>query len=204
MKQRVLALFMCVLTIILLAACVSLAPLPTPTLTASPAPTLPPTPTFTPSPTPTPEPCPTDPAEWTFSRVEAQGLPNQGWFKIRPACVYDGLAKTVAWYMMVSVMGYSGPEAAQLLSFSEMPIALTSRIKINYVGGGPHPVELAFSLSVTEKQRQWLIWRGKPSTSHWLGGCYETKQIVGNQVERWAPYPVLCTVQVQGIVDPVY
>lgn len=166
---------------------------------------VPPTPTFTPSPSPTPEACPTDPAEWSFSIVEAQGrAANKGWFKIRPTCVYDGLAKTVAWVLMTTAMGYPGPEAAQALGFEAMPIALTSRIKINYLGGGPNPVELYFPISVSKNYVQWMIWRGKPSFSFWLGGCYETKTVVGNQVESWAPYPVLCTVQWQGIVDPVY
>ncbi len=99
-------------------------------------------------------------------------------------------------------MGYPGPEAARLLGLAEMPIALTSRVKINYVSGGPRPVELLVGLSVSKNYAQWTTWRGKPNTSLWLLGCYKTWQIVGNRVKRWAPYPVLCTVYEQRIIEP--
>ncbi|MDO9128510.1 MAG: hypothetical protein Q7U34_01460, partial [Anaerolineales bacterium] len=68
------------------------------------------------TPTATPEPCPSNPSDWTFF------YPYPGYdgnlHKIKPACVYEGLERTVAWVMLASSMGYSGDEAAEALGFA--------------------------------------------------------------------------------------
>jgi hypothetical protein len=72
---------------------------------ATPAPPATPWPTRTPTPPPTPTPtpvvdeagCPADPKEWTLEPIViAPGAKPLDLFRIRPDCVYRGLAKSVA------------------------------------------------------------------------------------------------------------
>lgn len=82
-------------------------------------------PTATPTATPEPfdelraAPCPTNPSDWTFS-YPYPGY-NGNLHKIGPACVYEGLERTVAWLLLAGSMGYSGDEATEALGFAELP-----------------------------------------------------------------------------------
>src|SRR3990170_4483366 len=47
-------------------------------------------------PLPAPDGCPREPESWAFLDV----FPNSNYKRIEPACVYAGLAKSVAWHML--------------------------------------------------------------------------------------------------------
>src|SRR5512134_3165658 len=61
--------------------------------------------------------CPTDSAEWSFTPT----LISENYQIIQPACVYQGLERTIAWALAVGE-GYSRAEATQQLGFTEMPM----------------------------------------------------------------------------------
>ncbi|MBT3392363.1 MAG: hypothetical protein HN413_18345, partial [Chloroflexi bacterium] len=85
-----------------------------PTETNTPLPTL--TNTPVPTNTPTPEPCPENPDEW----ILVDALYDYNLKRIKPACVYEGLERTAAWHLL-SYMGYTEPEAAEMMGFEEIP-----------------------------------------------------------------------------------
>jgi hypothetical protein len=58
--------------------------------------------------------CPTDPGDWGFSPTYS----SQTFSVIQPACVYQGLEKTIAWALAVRE-GYSRADATQLLGFTD-------------------------------------------------------------------------------------
>jgi hypothetical protein len=60
--------------------------------------------------------CPDDPKAWELLAI-AQG---DSFKRIAPPCVYDGLARTVAWDLL-RVLGYSAPEATEKLGFASFP-----------------------------------------------------------------------------------
>ena len=61
--------------------------------------------------------CPTDSSEWSFTPT----MISENYQIIQPACVYQGLEKTIAWALAIRE-GYSRAEATELLGFSEMPM----------------------------------------------------------------------------------
>ncbi|MBL0348094.1 hypothetical protein [Candidatus Villigracilis affinis] len=61
--------------------------------------------------------CPTDSSEWSFTPT----MISENYQIIQPACVYQGLEKSIAWALAVRE-GYSRAEATELLGFSEMPM----------------------------------------------------------------------------------
>ena len=158
-------------------------------------------PTATPTATPEPfdelraAPCPTNPSDWTFS------YPYPGYdgnlHKIGPACVYEGLERTAAWVLLASSMGYSGNEAAEALGFAEMPFKPVYKMKImTDFSKGPMEATVAWpALSFIPEVHFWRIRPdGRPAVIYTMRGCYRTRSIVGNQVEEWGDYPVMCVL----------
>ncbi|NCP16042.1 hypothetical protein GW866_03230 [bacterium] len=146
------------------------------------------------TPTATPEPCPSDPSDWTFS-YPYSGY-NGNLLKIEPACVYEGLERTVAWVLMSSNMGYNGDEAAAALGFEEMPFKPVTKMKIMTDYKGPMEMTVSWSeLSFNPELRFWGVRNdGKPGRIFVLRGCYRTSTIVGLKVEEWGDYPVMCSI----------
>ena len=160
-----------------------------PTLTHTPAPTN----------TPTPEPCPENPDEWTL--VDA--LDDYNLKLIEPACVYEELERTVAWHLL-SYMGYTEPEAAEMMGFEEIPdwiLFSDDRAAETVTGmtntGGPMEMELR-RRAYHPEYRNWNI-QESPSISanmtYTLNGCYRTQIVSGEQVEDWGmDFPVVCVL----------
>ncbi len=69
--------------------------------------------------------CPTDPSEWSFTPT----LISENYQVIQPACVYQGLEKTIAWALAVRE-GYSRAEATEQLGFTEMPMRQLESVTI--------------------------------------------------------------------------
>jgi len=61
--------------------------------------------------------CPTDSSEWSFTPT----MISENYQIIQPACVYQGLEKTIAWALAIRE-GYSRAEATELLGFNEIPM----------------------------------------------------------------------------------
>ncbi|MBK7453939.1 MAG: hypothetical protein IPJ46_09570 [Anaerolineales bacterium] len=61
--------------------------------------------------------CPGDSSDWSLSPTYASRTYNV----IQPACVYQGLEKTIAWALAVRE-GYSRARATELLGFDDMPM----------------------------------------------------------------------------------
>lgn len=168
---------------------------PTPTLTPTVTATLPPDVTPSPTPTETPVPCPVDPQAWTLSDI----LPDDNFKRITPDCVYDGLARTVAWELLINSMGYTVPEVNEILGFAEAPRKLQPTIKAMTNTKGPMDIELSYS--ETWKGRfhpEYRTWQlddaEQPAIAYTLRGCFRTSTIVGNERRVWGEYPVICVV----------
>jgi len=147
------------------------------------------------TPTATPEPCPTNPSDWTFS-YPYPGY-NGNLLKIEPACVYEGLERTVAWVLMSSSMGYDGDEATKALGFEEMPFKPVTKMKIMADFKGPMEMDINWSeLSIDPGMYFWSVRTdGKPGGWNFvLRGCYRARSIVGLEVDEWGDYPVICTL----------
>jgi hypothetical protein len=146
---------------------------------------------------PTPEACPLDPKEWQLLEI----APNDNFKRITPFCVYDGLARTVAWDLL-RVSGYSAPEATEALGFGEFPRQPEPEITGLTNTRGPMTIELEYAGGEVKKQvgrpdfRTWIVdqW-GNPGIVFTLRGCYRTETVQGSRVESWGvAYPVLCVV----------
>lgn len=145
----------------------------------------------------TSEACPLDPNEWEFLEI-AQ---SDNFKRIAPPCVYDGLARTVAWDLL-RVMGYSATEAADLLGFIEFPWQPMAEIIGLTNTRGPMPIALANPNAEEIKQashpdfRAWIVdQQGRPGVTFTLRGCYRTETIRGGRAESWGvAYPVICVV----------
>ena len=168
-----------------------------PTATNTPLPTL----TSTPAPTNTLtlEPCPTDSDAWTLVDV----LDEYNLKRIEPACVYEGLERTVAWHLL-SYMGYTEPEAAGMMGFDEIPdwvLFLDDRTTRSVTGmtntGGPMEMVLR-QRSYHPEYHNWNI-RETPSISanmtYALNGCYRTETVNDDQIADWGmAFPVVCVL----------
>lgn len=145
----------------------------------------------------TPGACPADPHSWQLLPI-AQ---DNNFKRIDPACVYDGLARTVAWDLL-RVTGYSAPEAAEILGFADLPWRPTSRIIGMTNSQGPMPIALSDpSYEETEGVRHpglhvWIVNReGISAATFTLRGCYRTETVQGDRVQSWGKkYPLLCVV----------
>ncbi len=169
-------------------------PVPTGTFTpTSVPPTLSPgtpLPTATEIPTETPIPCPTDPEQWDLVDMR-EGI-TDNFKKIVQTCVYDGLARTVAWALAIEE-GYSRAEAADVLGFDDLPMVWGTRV-IKGMSNTKGPMET--EVHYTPYHLDFTTWalnpNLKPSITYTLRGCYRTRTIVGATVETWSEYPVIC------------
>ena len=134
--------------------------------------------------------CPTDASEWSFTPT----LISENYQVIQPACVYQGLEKTIAWALAVRV-GYSRAEATEQLGFSEMPMRQFEHVEA--LGNSDGPQDLPVSFIPTQPNfTEWHVdANGNPAIAYALRGCFRTSTIVGNKVEIWGEeYPVICMV----------
>ena len=153
--------------------------------------------TLPPTATPTLEPCPTDYKDWTFASFTHGG----NYKRIDPACVYEGLGRTVAWNMLYMGMGYDDLEAAQMLGFDELPQQLTPEVMAMTNQKGPLAIEFAYSEDAPEYVPDFHVWLtngdGQPGMTITLRGCFRTYDIAGNEIRSWnEDYPVICSVSI--------
>jgi len=147
----------------------------------------------------TPETCPEDPSAWDLLDIAR----NDNFKRIAPPCVYDGLARTVAWDLL-RVMGYSATEAADMMDFVDLPLQPAPKIIGMTNTRGPMNIDLEIADEEVNKQlrhpefRTWIVDQvGNPGMTFTLRGCYRTETLNGNHVESWGvKYPVVCVVSV--------
>lgn len=134
--------------------------------------------------------CPTDSSEWSFTPT----MISENYQIIQPACVYQGLEKTVAWALAVR-QGYSRAEATALLGFTQMPIRQMETVMIPKNANDLVDVPVSF-IPPHPEFREWrLNERGEPAITYALRGCFRTSSIRGNRLETWGgDYPVICLV----------
>lgn len=150
----------------------------------------PPAPTATGEPTPAG--CPDDPTLWTFQDI----FTGENLKRIEPDCVYEGLAQTVAWHMLER-MGYSKPEAGEMLGFDGLPYRPVETIRGLTSLKGPLDLAVTMEWGPHPDYRYWTLDAdGNPGMAYALQGCYRARTVTGNQVEQWGPYPVHCLVAV--------
>jgi len=148
---------------------------------------------------PVAEACPTNPANWTLVEI----LPGDNFQRIAEECVYDGLAKSVAWALAVRE-GYTRAEATQALGLAEAPMRRLHEIMTLTNTRGPLTVALTF----TPPHPDFAEWRvsaaGEAAISYGLRGCFRTIEITGNQSRSWnAAYPVMCVLSEDSRADLV-
>jgi hypothetical protein len=140
--------------------------------------------------TPSSEKCPTDPGSWGLFDV----YPDDNYKRIEPACVYQELARTVAWHMLER-FGYTKSEAAELLGFSVLPWQPSQSIKGLTNTQGPMLIPVDMEWAPHPVYRTWLVDAdGQPALAYSLRGCYRARTVVGSSVESWGAYPVICVV----------
>ncbi len=149
-----------------------------------------------PSPTVPAEACSTSPDEWTLIEID----PGAHLKRIEPACVYDGLARTVAWSLLAH-MGYTEAAAAEMMVFARIPnwiLTVDDRatvIKGMSDTGEPVDIELDYR-PFHPNYRNWDIQDTSPISQmlvYALYSCYRTQTVNGDQVEDWGmEYPVVC------------
>jgi hypothetical protein len=147
-------------------------------------------------PTPTPETCPSDPAGW---QLVDSGIPGDNLERIEPACVYDGLGRTIAWVLAIRE-GYSRAEAAQALGFTQPPAqAKMSAIKVIDPVGSPLVASLIM-VPLTAGYFEWSIdGEDLPAVYYFPQGCFrgiDTRiDTVGSEVQTWnGSSPVICYI----------
>ena len=147
-------------------------------------------------PTLTPEACPSDPGEWQF--VDS-GIPGGNLERIEPACVYDGLGRTIAWALAIRE-GYSRAEATQALGFSQPPAQTKmSDIKVVNPVGSPLVTSLVM-VPLTAGYSEWFIdGENLPAVYYFPQGCFRGIDthidVAGSEAQIWnGNYPVLCTI----------
>ncbi len=134
--------------------------------------------------------CPSDPAEWSLVDV----FSDSRYKSIQPACVYEGLERTVAWTLAVR-SGYSRMEAAQLLGFPELPMARLEQARIPSDPDGFQEVAVSFIPPHPDFAEWRLTASGEAAITLALRGCYRTSDVVGGQRVEWGGgYPVICLV----------
>jgi hypothetical protein len=134
--------------------------------------------------------CPTDSGKWSFTPT----MISKTYQVIQPACVYQGLEKTIAWALAVRE-GYSRAEATQLLGFSEMPMRQMETVTIPKNANELIDVPVNFIPTHPDFKEWRLNEHGKASVTYALRGCFETSSVEGNRVEIWGgEYPVICLV----------
>jgi hypothetical protein len=133
--------------------------------------------------------CPTNPEQWSL----ADTVIPQNYKIIQPACVYEGLEKTIAWALAVR-SGYSRAEAASALGFDELPMKRLDQVTI-LTDTSPLAVPVSFIPPNPDLTEWRLNPQGQSSVAYALRGCFRTSSIVGNRLETWGgEYPVICVV----------
>ena len=134
--------------------------------------------------------CPTDSSEWSFTPT----MISENYQIIQPACVYQGLEKTIAWALAIRE-GYSRAEATELLGFSEMPMRQMETVTLPKDANDLVDVPVSF-IPPNPDFKEWrLNANGKAAVAYGLRGCFETSSVKGNRVEIWGgEYPVICLV----------
>ena len=134
--------------------------------------------------------CPTDATEWSFTPT----VISDNYQVIQPACVYQGLEKTIAWALAVRE-GYSRAEATEQLGFSEMPMRQMESVTIPSDADELVDVPVSF-IPPNPDFKEWrLNANGDAGVAYGLRGCFETSSVKGNRVEVWGgDYSVICLV----------
>jgi hypothetical protein len=136
--------------------------------------------------------CLDNPADWVWHDI----FPGKNLKRLAPDCVYESLARTVAWHMLER-MGYSKDEAAELLDFEGLPYRPVKTIRGLTSLKGPLDLVVSMEWGPHPDYRYWTLdEHGNPGMAYALQGCYRARTVVGNQVEAWGPYPVHCLVAV--------
>jgi len=134
--------------------------------------------------------CPTDSLEWSFTPT----IISDNYQVIQPACVYQGLEKTIAWALAVRE-GYSRAEATELLGFSEMPMRQMETVTIPKDANDLVDVPVSFIPPHPEFKEWRLNANGDAAVAYGLRGCFKTSSVKGNRVEIWGgDYSVICLV----------
>jgi hypothetical protein len=134
--------------------------------------------------------CPTNPKEWSLTPT----FISENYQVIQPACVYQGLERTIAWALAVR-QGYSRIEAAERLGFNDMPMRQIEAVTIPAGANGPMDVPVSF-IPPHPDFREWrLDAKGEAAITYALRGCFKTSSVKGNRLETWGgDYPVICLV----------
>ena len=134
--------------------------------------------------------CPTDAADWSLTPTYI----STTYSSIQPACVYQGLERTIAWALAVRE-GYSREEATGQLGFTDMPMRQMDQVMLPGAASETTTVSVSFIPPHPDFSEWRLNVHGEPSVAYALRGCFRTSNIVGNQVEIWGgEYPVICLV----------
>jgi len=134
--------------------------------------------------------CPTDSSEWSFTPT----MISENYQVIQPACVYQGLEKTIAWALAVRE-GYGRAEATELLGFSEMPMKQMETVTIPKDADDLVDVPVSFIPPHPDFKEWRLNASSEAAVTYALRGCFETSTVKGNRVEIWGgEYPVICLV----------
>jgi len=147
-------------------------------------------------PTPTPETCPSDPAGWQFV---SSGISGDNLERIKPACVYDGLGRAIAWVLAIRE-GYSRAEATHALGFAQAPAQTKmSDIKVVDPIGNPLVASLVM-VPLTATYSEWFVNEEElPAMYYFPQGCFRGidthVDVAGNEVQTWnGSYPVICYI----------
>lgn len=134
--------------------------------------------------------CPADPAQWSLTPT----FISETYQVIQPACVYQGLERTIAWALAVR-QGYSRAEATERLGFDDIPMRLIESVTIPAGANGLMDVPVSF-IPPHPEFREWrLDARGEAAITYALRGCFKTSSVKGNRLETWGgEYPVICLV----------
>jgi len=134
--------------------------------------------------------CPTDSADWSLTPTYV----SRNYQVIQPACVYQGLEKTIAWALAVRE-GYSRADATKQLGFAEMPMRQMEIVTIPANAKGLAAVPVSFIPPNPDFTEWRLKPNGEPAVTYALRGCFRTSTVVGNRLEIWGgDYPVICLV----------
>jgi hypothetical protein len=134
--------------------------------------------------------CPTDSGKWSFTST----MISETYQVIQPACVYQGLDKTIAWALAVR-QGYSRAEANELLGFTEMPMRQMETVTIPKNANELIDVPVSFIPTHPDFKEWRLNESGKAAVTYALRGCFKTSSVEGNRVEIWGgEYSVICLV----------
>ena len=143
--------------------------------------------------TATPEPCPGDPDQWVLVDIE-KGLNELK--RIEPACVYDGLGRTIAWMLAIHE-GYTRTEATQLLGLEAAPVRpLPTPIKVMNMALGTTRIANLSTIPLEPALSEWWIDLNElPAVVYVPLGCIRGTEMVGNEMRSWNEgYPVICYV----------